>query len=326
MKEMTVDSFLCFDLPPVAACDQLSRSCDSVLALPDEYGHGKSFCFSYSENSTLQISDLYFHQDIKLTNGRGPLYGALFVLEGTLSIQIQGIEQQVVPKGHACIFMLGSQTCGCSYSAGHSKIINYTLGSTLMGELAAQYVWGGGNTSCETDKGNEPPKLVRIPINAEIKSLLTQIYQCELPSKSLKLLIQAKMLELMTALFALYEQQKSRFKSIKHGDLLAVYKAAEYLEVNMQNPPSIITLAKVVGINDNKLKKQFKLVYGNTVYGYLARLRINKAAKLLHQTELPVSQIALSVGFKHGGHFAKSFKATFSMSPSEYRKNMNGNR
>nr|WP_275424250.1 helix-turn-helix transcriptional regulator [Pseudoalteromonas luteoviolacea] len=87
----------------------------------------------------------------------------------------------------------------------------------------------------------------------------------------------------------------------------------------MQSPPSIVELAKIVGVNDYKLKQQFKMVFSRAPFAYLTELRLNRAASLLARTELSVMQVAQEVGYKHAGHFAKNFKLKFGRTPKAYK-------
>ncbi|SHE13431.1 Adenosine deaminase [Chlamydia abortus] len=49
----------------------------------------------------------------------------------------------------------------------------------------------------------------------------------------------------------------------------------------MANPPSLLELSRMIGINDNKLKIGFKELYGTTVFGYLREKRLEKALNLI---------------------------------------------
>ena len=53
---------------------------------------------------------------------------------------------------------------------------------------------------------------------------------------------------------------------------------------------------------------------------FIASLRINRASELLLRSELPVTEIALIVGFKTLKTFYRYFRKTFSTSPTEFRK------
>jgi transcriptional regulator GlxA family with amidase domain len=49
-------------------------------------------------------------------------------------------------------------------------------------------------------------------------------------------------------------------------------------------------------------------------------LRLRKAADLLRDTELPITDIALSVGFSCSSEFARAFKDAMEITPREFRQ------
>ena len=62
--------------------------------------------------------------------------------------------------------------------------------------------------------------------------------------------------------------------------------------------------------NESKLKKIFKKVYKTTIYGYIQKLRLEKANLLLKEQSLNIGEIAKEVGYKHQGHFSSWDKKT----------------
>ncbi len=95
--------------------------------------------------------------------------------------------------------------------------------------------------------------------------------------------------------------------------------AREILEANFCNPPIIPELARMVGINDFKLKRSFKAYYGTTIYGYSTRLRMEYARKLLIEDSKNIAEVTYAVGFKHQSHLTEAFKNYFGVLPSDVR-------
>jgi AraC-like DNA-binding protein len=77
-------------------------------------------------------------------------------------------------------------------------------------------------------------------------------------------------------------------------------------------------LARIVGINDCKLKAGFRHVFGTTVFGYLHDCRMERSRQLLEAGEMTVTEAAQAVGFVSRGHFAAAFKRRFGVNPSVY--------
>ena len=71
--------------------------------------------------------------------------------------------------------------------------------------------------------------------------------------------------------------------------------------------------------NPSYLNRIFKENTGDTLHNFLVRYRINLAMDLLHTTNLPVNEVASTVGFSDIPHFIKSFKKSTGKTPGEYR-------
>ena len=88
---------------------------------------------------------------------------------------------------------------------------------------------------------------------------------------------------------------------------------------NYKDPPTIKELAHLCATNDFKLKKYFKKVHKMTIYGYVQKLRLEKANLLLREKLLSVGEIATEVGYKHQGHFSAIFYKTYGVYPKDLK-------
>ncbi|MEH2290578.1 AraC family transcriptional regulator [Nostoc sp.] len=71
-----------------------------------------------------------------------------------------------------------------------------------------------------------------------------------------------------------------------------MHHAKAILNQRLPHPPSLINLAKEIGLNDFKLKRGFREVFGTTVLEYVQSLRLEQAQRLLPRTNLTVAEIA----------------------------------
>ena len=99
-----------------------------------------------------------------------------------------------------------------------------------------------------------------------------------------------------------------------------IFKARDILNENFKNPPTLHELAANVGTNECTLKKVFKQMFSMTVFDYLNDLRMNKAARLLSDTELTISDIATELGFSSQSHFCTAFRKRNGLTPKEFRE------
>jgi AraC-like DNA-binding protein len=103
-------------------------------------------------------------------------------------------------------------------------------------------------------------------------------------------------------------------------DLANLHSARSILDTQYADAPTIIQLARKVGVNKQKLTRGFKYIFGLTVYDYLLSVRMARARTLLLETELSITQIALEVGYEYAGNFTTAFKRYFGVPPNVMRK------
>jgi AraC-like DNA-binding protein/mannose-6-phosphate isomerase-like protein (cupin superfamily) len=99
----------------------------------------------------------------------------------------------------------------------------------------------------------------------------------------------------------------------------AVRTAIAYMESRFDQSFSIYDLAKEIGCSRARLFEIFKQATGLTPNDYLQRIRVNKAATMLHDTDLPITEIALICGFNTSQYFSSVFRKYHNRTPSELR-------
>jgi signal transduction histidine kinase/ligand-binding sensor domain-containing protein/DNA-binding response OmpR family regulator len=96
-------------------------------------------------------------------------------------------------------------------------------------------------------------------------------------------------------------------------------KAIEVVEKNISNAElDIEQFASEVGVSRMQLYRKFDALTNMTVKEFVRSIRLKRAAQLLTDKKMSVTEIAYAVGFKDLSHFRKCFHREFGMSPSEY--------
>jgi AraC-like DNA-binding protein len=94
----------------------------------------------------------------------------------------------------------------------------------------------------------------------------------------------------------------------------------EYVENNLGQPIDLKALAGAAGLSVYHFARTFKQSEGLSPHAYVLERRIAKARNLLARTDLPLSVIALELGFADQSHFARRFRQTVGVSPGKYRR------
>lgn len=160
-------------------------------------------------------------------------------------------------------------------------------------------------------------------ITPEMYSIISDISVCKYHGILKKIYIESKIREILVTYIQhtqpIFCSKENKVQSQKDIEKLNV--AREIIKQNIAKPFSILELSKLVGLNDFKLKKGFKDLFGNTIFGYINDLRMQEAKVLLTNTQRSIAEISYHVGFKNPQHFTVAFKRKFGFLPKTFRIN-----
>ena len=94
----------------------------------------------------------------------------------------------------------------------------------------------------------------------------------------------------------------------------------DYLFDNLDKRITIDDLSKQFHINPTTLKYRFKEAYKDSLASHIKEHRMEKAAILLKETDLSISEVAARVGYDSQSKFSSAFKSHYGENPVKYRK------
>lgn len=128
------------------------------------------------------------------------------------------------------------------------------------------------------------------------------------------------LMKFMAILVEDYTLRNSEHISYDYPGAIYVKHAINYLSLNFSKKIKINDLANYIGINRSYLTNSFKKAIGISPQEFLVNLRMSKAISLLQKTSLPISSIAVQVGYDDPLAFSKIFKQKYGASPKAYRE------
>ncbi|BAB74290.1 helix-turn-helix transcriptional regulator [Anabaena sp. FACHB-709] len=172
------------------------------------------------------------------------------------------------------------------------------------------------------EKNDDEPEYRNFGITThEMQIVLRQILNCPYQGLTKQLYLEGKILELLALRLEYLQENPTNINTdntLKNHQVDGIYHARDILIKNLNNPPSLIDLARLVGLNDCTLKKGFQEVFGTTAFGYLHEYRMEQAKELLLEKEMNVTQVAQVVGYEARTSFIRAFRKKFGVSPTAY--------
>jgi len=97
-------------------------------------------------------------------------------------------------------------------------------------------------------------------------------------------------------------------------------RATEVIREEYDRALRLGVLAAEIGVHPVRLARAFRRRHGCSVGQYVRRVRIDAAERLLRETDRPLADVALAVGFCDQAHLARAFGRETGMSPRRYRE------
>jgi AraC-like DNA-binding protein len=152
-----------------------------------------------------------------------------------------------------------------------------------------------------------------------------QIISCPYQGFIRQIYLESKVMELISLKLSQMTSLEKGFDNLpvtQACDIERIRKAREILTCKMDNPPSLLELAKSVELTHTRLSRGFRELYGTTVFDYLRRQRLEKGRLLLEQDNMNIAEVAYTIGFSSPSHFARDFLRYYGTQPKLYKREM----
>jgi AraC-like DNA-binding protein len=311
---------ICSEAEPI----QDTSLSDCTWKYCDEVGKGCYREIQIRDGIELAIAEDYFHEKFKvITYDREHPLELSYTLIGTAASNLEST------KAGQYIF------CGSGMAPGETLHVEETnqrsLKVTLHIEPSVFCQWMSGLPKQFPDEIKHWLKPIDQTYYSQISQITTvmqaalqQILQCPFQGLTQQMYLEGKVWELIALHLAQTTEADSEpeIKPLKSDDIERIHYAKEILIARLEEPPSLIELARLAGINDHKLKVGFRQVFGTTVFGYLQDYRMERSRQLLELGDLSIAEAARAVGLVNRSHFAIAFRKKFGVNPREYRQSV----
>jgi AraC family transcriptional regulator len=97
-------------------------------------------------------------------------------------------------------------------------------------------------------------------------------------------------------------------------------KAIDFMEANLEGSLDLATIAEAAGISPSHFARRFRATVGKAPHQYLIQIRIDRAKRLLSESDKGIAEIAFACGFASQEHLTRLFKRSCGLTPAGFRK------
>ena len=155
-----------------------------------------------------------------------------------------------------------------------------------------------------------------ILLQPKMTEILHQITSTSFVGLTKYLFIESKLLELLALQIEQFNIGKTAKDVFTARDKDTLHEIFEFLNENYLETQTLSGICRTFGMNEFKLKKGFKSMFGKTVFGHIQDLKMNKASELLTSEYMNVSEVSLHMGYQNISSFSEAFKKKFGYLPS----------
>lgn len=312
---------------------------DGRLYIPKEIGELKLLRReSLSQNNNPQIT--YYDWDLSFKNttlaSRPDNFGKdeiqlIFNMNQNIEWKIGSDENDSCPEyqlvkmspGEVCVFRNNDYQTSMTYDDSISfKFKSLQMKTSYFEELLSKYF---PQEEIELCKNVFLTHVTKTQINSQMYKVLSEIDESEKYHQFKGIYVEAKMMELIALVLNSIFYDKVKISPRKTHDSLpahmsdiskieSLYHRISFNPSDSYNAPEI---AKSLSMSESKLTRLFRSVYGISLHQYVKNQRLEKAASLILQSGMNVSEAALKCGYNNMSHFSKEFQKKFGTVPSK---------
>jgi AraC-like DNA-binding protein len=286
--------------------------------IPEDKGAGYLSGFGWGKDLRMMIRNYHLKEDVTIERTNELAEGqedVIFLLTGVFpSVLDKG--QTFLPEQanilickHAVssVISMPRNTMFGSVTIAVSKGYLHQLFGAIAHPVAKSVLEAGDNFVFETG--------VSLEIIRTASDLLDQPVPESIESYYFKL----KCEELLCHIFSILMNRDAVPRSGMHiNDIKAIYGIKNQLQLHSSEPPNIAALAREAAMSEPKLRKLFKQTFGKGVFEYYQSFRMQKAAEMLKEKRLTVSEVGYQLGFTNLSHFSKVFEEHLGIKPKRY--------
>ena len=282
----------------------------------DAYGAGH-FEYHYFDGLFIGMFDVILKKDIIINGYLKDFLELSFLIEGEQIIKIDGINRDLIYESQECYLLYLSKVQGSiSY---HKRKRLKEIKIRMNTDFIRRHKIDKEYNILEKYAVQKSQNNFLKPLCSKTQNILSEILTDKRNGLLKRLFLESKALELITLRLDNSLSLPPVTTTPVDNLVKKLYQVQHMISSDLSTQYSIQQISRQIGLNDFVLKKEFKSLFGKTIFEYASELRMNKAKQLLHHSKKPIYEISELVGYKNSTHFTAAFKKIEGLTPKTYR-------
>jgi AraC-like DNA-binding protein len=297
---------------------------DNVLEIPKTLGDGYVRKVGFGDDFKLTIHRYVLNEDLVVK--RNPAAKSndvrtIFFYNNKKDLEVKFNNEENIPfsqKNDSSILLSTNDLRSeIRFPAGSN--IQYVVVGITANRLRSVLSIEKPNNTIQTIIAENASFLFFESLDPEMQLLLKNIVSVDMNNSLKNFYVQIKVQELMYLLFSkLSLRENTTFKNINSKDAEKLLVIRNEILSDLSTPPVLSELAIIASMSETKLKQLFKQTFGDTIYNYYQKARMEEAAFLLKQAKHSVSEVGYELGFSNLSHFSRLFEKQYGITPKKY--------
>ncbi len=319
-KTQPIDDFTSIDLygASVYEKDQDTDSCQ-CFHLENESGTGKITLYQVFPGIELVYNDMHMAYCNKEQKPASDVMEINYCKEGRCECLFQEHEYCYMSAGDLSFCSLQERAHQSEFPTSHYHGITITVNFSMITDVMKQIL---ELLSVDLEKIRELSRMREFTIiraNQTIEHIFSELYK--MPEKIRYGYIRVKVLEMLLVLTGFdLKQDKSERIRFSEVQIDAIKQMHTFLRAHYSEHYTIEELSERFELSPTVMKKCFKGVYGDSIYAYMKKYRLQVAEQLLRESQLTIGEIAAQVGYLNPNKFTSAFCTEYGIPPTEYRR------
>lgn len=203
-------------------------------------------------------------------------------------------------------------------------VLEFRNNASLAGLESCSLVFVVSRAACRRLFSTSPDAASTWHLPSSLRALAMAIIECETVEEARSTLRLARSIELLCQIHAALADgalvPSIGERAMSERDVARIASVRRVVDQRWHEKLTIAELARVGGVNRDKLVRGFRDLYGATIAEILAERRLAEARRMLLATDLPVASVAYRCSYKNNAAFTRAFNRRFGVPPTALRR------